>query len=159
MLKGGGRAFAKKPKDWSFHVPKKMVAKGIKGALSMRWALGELKIIDSPELDWPDHKGGKTSVLEQVLQAKGWSELRTAHQEGPRDRGTLIYLGQETLKGDAGKWLERAARNLQRTEVVDTVEGLKVYDLLRPSRVVMDLAAVQEIVDRFSDDLDRLTIS
>jgi large subunit ribosomal protein L4 len=148
MLRGGGRAFAKKPKDWSFHVPKKMVAKGLKGALSMRWAMGELSVIEDAALDWPEQQQGKTKVLQAVLERKGWTQPRK--QEGPKDRGTLLFLGQDALKSPAGRHLALASRNLQHLEVVDTLEGLKVYDLLRPSRVVLDLTALEEIVARLS---------
>ena len=148
MLRGGGRAFAKKPKDWSFHVPRKMVAKGIKGALSVRWAMGELSVIEDASLDWPDEQQGKTSVLQKLLLEKKW--LQTEQKEGPRDRGTLIYLGQDSLSKNTGQWLERASRNLADIQIKDTIDGLNVYDLLQPSRVILDLAAVQEIVDRLS---------
>lgn len=141
MLKGGGRAFAKKPKDWSFHVNRKMVHKGLRASLALRWATGQLSIVDSETLpQWL-----KTSEAAKTLSAEplAWT----------RERGTILYLGQQSLASDAGLALEQTTRNLPLFEVGDislTSALFNVYDLLRPSRVVMDVDALEEVCQLLS---------
>lgn len=136
MLRGGGRAFAKKPKDWSFHVNRKMVHKGLMASLALRWVMGQLHIVDSETLPlW-----SKTRDAVSALEASplGWTA----------ERGTLLYLGQPTLQSSKGRALQLSTRNLPNVQVVDTLSSdtFNVYELLRPSRIAMDVEALNEVV-------------
>lgn len=140
MLRGGGRAFAKKPKDWSFHVNRKMVQKGLKASLSLRWAMGQLDILDAATLPVLS----KTKDALSLLGAQ-----KNTNLDWTAERGTLCYLGQETLVSEAGQALTRSTRNIPNIQVADTLSPLSfnVYELLRPSKVVMDLEALNEVVE------------
>lgn len=135
MLRGGGRAFAKKPKDWSFHVNRKMVDKGLKASLSLRWVMSQLDIVDSTTLPVLNKTRDALSLLEPL----NWTA----------ERGTLCFLGQQTLASEAGQALSRSTRNIQNVTVADTLtpETFNVYELLKPSKIVMDLEALNEVVD------------
>jgi len=138
IRRGGGRTFAKQPKDYSFHVNRKMVDIGVRAALSTRWRNDELTVLQDVGLDWGDAASeGKTSIVKSILDSKGWL------------KPTLFLLGQETLVSKEGQLLERGMRNLQNAEIMDTFEGLNVYHLLKPSRIVMDLHAVGEVCEHF----------
>eukprot|EP01129_Flabellula_baltica_P011083 TRINITY_DN4779_c0_g1_i1.p1 TRINITY_DN4779_c0_g1~~TRINITY_DN4779_c0_g1_i1.p1 ORF type:complete len:283 (-),score=61.46 TRINITY_DN4779_c0_g1_i1:197-1045(-) len=47
VLRGGGRAFAKVPKDWSFPLPKKVRRLALRSALSAKFAQNQIFIVDN----------------------------------------------------------------------------------------------------------------
>jgi large subunit ribosomal protein L4 len=61
----GGIAFGPKPKDFSFHLPKKIVALGFRSALSAKYQQDELMLVDHESLELDSHK---TRQLAAILE-------------------------------------------------------------------------------------------
>lgn len=80
------------------------------------------------KLDWP---GGKTKGLKKRLDELGWMKK------------VLFVCGRKVELE-----LVRASGNLREVEVMG-VEDVHVYDVVRCSRVVLDVAAVDWLEDRF----------
>ncbi|TFK56993.1 ribosomal protein L4 [Heliocybe sulcata] len=128
ILRGGGIAFGPKPRDFSTKLPRKVILMGFRVGLSAKVKERSLGIVES--LDWP---GTKTRELEARIKELGWMK-------------TLFITGQE--KVPVG--LERSVRNMEKLDAI-TAADVKVYDLVRWPRLVLDIAAA----DYFERTLSR----
>jgi len=121
-MRGGGVAFAPKPRDYDYAMPKAKRRAALATALSLRLKEGGLKVVKSFELGEP-----KTKAVVGVIKA-----LKSGN--------TLI------VDGDNEK-LERSAKNLPESRYLH-VNGLNVVDILKYPSLVMTEAAVQAITSR-----------
>ena len=121
-MRGGGVAFAPKPRDYDYSMPKAKRRAALATALSLKVAEGGLKVVRGFELS-----DTKTKMVAKVIK-----DLKTG--------GTLI------VDGDNEK-LERSARNLGESRYLH-VDGLNVVDLLKYPSLVMTEAAVQAVTKR-----------
>ena len=118
MLRGGGIAFGPKPRDFSTKLPRKVIAMGMRVALSAKLKEKRLGLVEKH--DWPS---GKTNSLSRRIDLLGW-------------RKTLLVTGDQLPIG-----LERAGRNLAMVGLARAAE-LTVYDILKWERLVLDISAV-----------------
>lgn len=119
---GGGVAFAPKPRDYSYQMPKAKKRLGLAVALSLRLRENNLKIVDAFE-----PKDSKTKAAATALNA---------------------LASQNSLVVDTGnEGLKRSMRNLPTSRYL-AVEGLNVYDLLKYPNLVMTQSAVKAIEAR-----------
>ncbi|MBE3134238.1 MAG: 50S ribosomal protein L4 [Acidobacteria bacterium] len=123
VRRGGGMAFAKKPRDFSLGMPRKMRRQALDSALLARLRDSEILVIDGLALDAP-----KTRDVARTLKAVGV------------DRSCLIVL----VAGD--QVLYKSARNLDRTRVRQ-VQDLNAYDVLWPHRVVFMRPAFDALLE------------
>lgn len=121
-MRGGGVAFAPKPRDYDYQMPKAKRRAALASALSLKVQEGCLKVVRSFEL----------ADTKTKLVAKAIGDLKTGQ--------TLI------VDGDNDK-LELSARNLPESRYLH-VDGLNVVDLLKYPSLVMTEAAVQAITKR-----------
>lgn len=126
IWRGGGVAFAPKPRDFSFHIPKKMRRTALVSALSSLYSEGRLKVVDSIELNEI-----KTKKAVELLKGLELS-----------DSLLLIHTGG----------CEKLVRSMKNIPNVKTLmaAGLNVYDLLRYENVVCTRDAITEIEKRFA---------
>ena len=111
---GGGHAFAKKPKDWSYRLPKQAVRLATRMALLSKFQDGEAVVLDSLAVSAP-----KTRVVADMLKALGVSGdscLLTI-----RDHDTVVW---------------QSSRNIASLWVSPAVE-LNAYQLLHQKRLVV----------------------
>ncbi|CCL99014.1 uncharacterized protein FIBRA_01023 [Fibroporia radiculosa] len=120
MLRGGGIAFGPKPRDFSTKLNRKVIQMGMRVALSARVKENSLGIVES--LDWP---GAKTREFARRIEELGWKK-------------TLFVSGHQSLP----EGLQRASRNMKHVAAV-SAKDMKVYDVVKWPRVVLDLAAVE----------------
>lgn len=125
QLRGGGKAFAPKPRDHAIDLPKKVRKLALRHALSAKAKAEELMVLDKAEM-----KEGKTGSLRKKLDKLG---LKSA----------LIVSGPE-LETNFGQ----AARNLPNIDVLP-VQGINVYDILRRDFLVLTVAALETLEARF----------
>ncbi|GAA93579.1 uncharacterized protein L969DRAFT_95775 [Mixia osmundae IAM 14324] len=165
-FRGGGAAFAVKPRDWSIGIQRKVVELGIRTALSTRWRSGELSVIESVGSGIT----GKTRELASMLSLGSQpatdlvtlsgniepTEPHTALTEmGTRPFGEdiLFIFGRSFFDSDANDRLaakfRRASENLPTVDLRG-IDDLDVYALLRAGRVVLDFEAVEELADRLA---------
>jgi large subunit ribosomal protein L4 len=121
-MRGGGVAFAPKPRDYDYALPKAKRRAALASALSLKVKEGSLKVVKSFEL-----ADTKTKLVAGAVKA-----LKTG--------STLI------VDGDNEK-LERSAKNLPETRYLH-VNGLNVLDLIKYPSCVMTEAAVKTITAR-----------
>ncbi|KZT02630.1 ribosomal protein L4 [Laetiporus sulphureus 93-53] len=119
MLRGGGVAHGPKPRDFSTKLNRKVIQMGMRVALSARVKENALGVVEN--LNWT---GGKTKQLDNRLQELGW-------------RKTLFVSGLEHVP----QGLQKASSNLKYVQT-STAKDLKVYDLVKWPRIVLDFAAV-----------------
>ena len=124
QMRHGGNVWGPQPRDYSFHVPKKVRRAALKGALSMRLADGQLTVAEAPKLDAP-----KTKAFVKFLAG--------LEATGP----TLIVTGSNYEN------LAKSSRNIPYVKVVP-VEGLNVYDLIRHDNLIIFKDAVAGITER-----------
>lgn len=121
---GGGVAHGPKPRDYYFSLPKKARRLAIRAALSTRAKNGDIKVVESLDVDNP-----KTKEAIKLLKALG--------VEGEK----CLLVVPEKREG-----LLRATNNLPwvRTTIAKDVN---VYDILTARRIVIDKDAIQPIVE------------
>lgn len=120
LWRKGGTVFGPQPRDYSYHLPRKMFRAALRSALSMKLRDNQLNVIDVFSLD-----SHKTKPLAQALSRLGF------------DRKVLVVDSQE----NANLW--RAGRNLSEVNF----SGLQVtpYQLLNAQHVVFSKAAIQAL--------------
>lgn len=120
VWRGGGQAFAAKPRDFSQKVNRKAYRAAMRSILSELARQETLSVVDSIALDEP-----RTKALLARLQALGLSDVLLVTEDVSRE----LYL---------------ASRNLPEVDVRD-VHGLDPVSLLRHQRVLMTAGAVRKI--------------
>lgn len=104
---GGGHTFAKRPKDWSYRLPKKAVKLATRMALLSKFEDDQVRVIDKIDVDQP-----KTKVIAEML--------KSLNLEG---RQTLLAIpGHDPV-------LWKSCRNIDGFRVSPTAD-LNAYDLL-----------------------------
>lgn len=120
MLVGGGRAFAKKARDFSTQLPRKVIQMGMRVALSAKVKENSLGVVES--LQWP---GVKTKDFAKRIGELGWNK-------------TLFVTGLAQVP----ETLNRSSRNIQGVDTI-TASQLTVYDAVKWERLVLDIPAIQ----------------
>lgn len=118
----GGVAFAPKPRDYDYALPKAKRRSALAVALSLKLEEGNLKVVKSFDL-----KEAKTKSVAGAIKA--------------------LKTGDTLIVDSANDKLERAARNLEESRFLN-VDGLNVMDMLRYPSLVMTEAAVKSITSR-----------
>ena len=124
---GGGNAFGKQPKDWSYRLPKKALRVATRMALVGKLKDGEIIVVDEFKQEKP-----KTREVAELLKA-------------------LSIAGKSCLivVGDYDKTLWLSTRNIPRLSLT-TAAWLNSHDLLKHRAVVMTREAFNTCVARFT---------
>ena len=125
IRRGGGRAFPKRPKDWSYRLPKKAVRLATRMALASRIADDEVTLIDELTFERP-----KTGQMAEIL--------RSLHVDGIR---LLVAVA------DYDANVVKSIRNLARVSVLPVGE-LNALEVLRPRRLLITKAALDAFRDK-----------
>ncbi|SCV68052.1 BQ2448_173 [Microbotryum intermedium] len=139
MLKGGGRAFGKRPKGpdgWRRLVNRKEERLGLSIGLSDKWRIGGLNVVERIGMDLVS-----TRKLNETLLRKGWSD-------------SLFILGTKTEPSDlsAQAKFEFSAGNLKEVSWIKELDQLKVWDIVKKRNVVVELDAVDDLIHRVDPD-------
>jgi large subunit ribosomal protein L4 len=124
--RGGGTAKGPKPRDYEYHLPKKAVRLAAQMALLSKLQDQETVIID--DLKLPEVK---TKVVADILKT-----LQIA------DKTCLIGLAASDI--DAKRTIYMSARNIRGMAVLPASQ-FNAYEVLRPKRLVLTKAALQEL--------------
>lgn len=122
---GGGTVHGPQPRDYTQSLPRKVRALGLRVALSIKYAQGDLHIVDNYELPTQ-----KTSNFVRICQAHGWESA-------------LLVLPQPLPVN-----LTWAARNLPRIQTI-SVNSINVYDILHREALVLTPEVVALLEARF----------
>jgi large subunit ribosomal protein L4 len=123
--RGGGHIFAKRPRDWTFRLPRKALQAATRMALLSKIRDEEVVLIDDLKFDAP-----KTKEMAAVLKAVGCADSTVLV--------ATVGYGLNVFK---------SARNIDRV-CVSPVAELNAYTLLAPRRLVMTTAALDAFRQR-----------
>lgn len=123
VRKGGGHAFAKKPKDWTYRLPKKAVRLATRMALRSKFEDGQATLIDSIAVDGP-----KTRVIVEMIKS-----LKLA------GKSLLIVIPEYNLD----VW--RSVRNIEGVQVTPA-NFVNAYDLLHQHELLITREAVESFL-------------
>jgi large subunit ribosomal protein L4 len=129
ILRGGGMAFAKRPKSWRQKMPVKMRRLANRNALLAKAVDGEIKLLDSLDFEKPS-----TRQFQQIL-----NNLQI-------DRPCLLAL-QDVTGHEA-----RSARNIERLSLTQ-IDRLNAFDLLNHRYVLAEKSAFEAYLQRATDKL------
>ncbi len=119
IRRGGAHAFAKRPRDFSYRLPRQAVRLATRMALAARIADSEVKLID--ELSLPAPKTGEVAAILKALKLDG------------------VRLLVAVAAYDANVY--KSVRNLAGVSVLP-VGDLNALEVLRPRAVLMTKAAL-----------------
>jgi large subunit ribosomal protein L4 len=122
VRRGGGHAFAKVPKDWSYRMPKKAIRLATRMALLSKFQDGEAIVVDRLAVAEP-----KTRTIVAMLKALGVD----------RQSCLLAIAG-------ANNEVWRSARNIETVQVSPCAD-LNAYDLLHQKRLVITREAIDQL--------------
>lgn len=117
----GGTVFGPQPRDYQYHLPRKMFRAALKSALALKLRDNQLNVLDAFTLE-----SHKTGVLAQLLKKLGF------------DRKILLIDHEENLN----LWL--AARNLNDVQLLANLQ-LTPYQVLNAKHVVFSKAAIEKL--------------
>ncbi|MHB1034466.1 MAG: 50S ribosomal protein L4 [Pirellulales bacterium] len=125
IRRGGGHIFAKRPRDWSFRLPRKAVQLATRMALASKIRDHEVMVIDELSFEVP-----KTAEMASILKSLKWD-------------------GKNLLVTTAGHDpnVYRSARNIANVEV-SSVADLNALSVLHPRRLLVTRAAMDSIKAR-----------
>ena len=121
LWRKGGTVFGPQPRDYSYHLPRKMFRAALRSALAMKLRDNQLSVVDGFTLD--THK---TKTFALALTKLGF------------DRKVLVVDHQEN------KNLSMAARNLSDVRLIPNLQ-LTPYQILNARHVVFSKAAIQAL--------------
>jgi len=125
VRRGGGHAFGKKNRDYSYRLPRKSLRIAARMALLSKFQDGQAVLLSGWQCEEP-----KTKVVVQALSALGV------------DGGSVLLA---TAGLDSNVW--RSARNIAGVRVLPA-DDLNAWDLLRHRKLVVTVAAMDQLLGR-----------
>src|SRR6478672_1634286 len=125
IRRGGGHIFAKRPRDWTYRMPRKAIQLATRMALASKLRDDEVTLIDELKFDAPKTKN--MAAILKALSLGGTSLLVTT-----ADHDINVY---------------KSARNIERVTVAP-ISQLTALCLLEPRRVLMTKAALDALRSR-----------
>jgi large subunit ribosomal protein L4 len=122
IRRGGGHAFAKRPKNWGYRLPKKAVRLATRMALLSKFQDDEAIVLDGFQVDQP-----RTKTIAGMLEALGVAE-----------QSCLLVIPEY----DLNVW--RSGRNIPNLEVMPARE-VNAYVLLRQKRLLIAREAIDQV--------------
>jgi large subunit ribosomal protein L4 len=119
IRRGGGHTFPKRPRDWSYRLPKKAVRMATRMAVASRLADEEVMLIDELAFEEP-----RTREMAGILRALNVAGVRL-----------LVAVAEYDVN------VYKSIRNLAGVSVLP-VEELNALEVLRPRRLLMTRAAL-----------------
>jgi large subunit ribosomal protein L4 len=151
--KGGGVAFARRNRDYSYTMPKKAVRLAIRMAILSKFQDGQALVVDGLASADPQAKP-KTKEVAAVLKAIRRPDLPEAEAK-PADGETKIAARRRTLDGRTiliglpanDPVLYRSARNIEGVQVAPVAE-FNTYDVLKQRYLVLTREALAALKER-----------
>ncbi len=122
VRRGGGHIFAKRPRDYSYRLPRKATQLATRMALASKLRDNEMVVIDELSFTAP-----ATKEMAKVLQALGLASGST-------------LIATEALNANVYK----SARNIQRVNV-SPVSDLNALSVLTPDRILLTRKALDQL--------------
>jgi large subunit ribosomal protein L4 len=121
ILRGGGRFFGPKPRDYSFKLNKKLKRVARRSALSYKASQNEILILENLSFDAPN-----SSEFQNVIK-------------GLELQGRTLFI---TAGYNKNAYL--SGRNIEKNEILEA-DNLNTYQILKAKNIVMEKDAVKEV--------------
>ena len=158
--KGGGVAFARRNRDYSYTKPKKAVRAAIRMAILSKFQDGQALIIDGLATTSDDAKP-KTKVIAQVLKAIVRPDITGDETHAEPDETKSVARrrtmdGRSVLIGTTAMdpTLHKSARNIEGVMVAPVAE-FNTYDVLKQRYLVLTREALATLKERVKDKVAR----
>jgi large subunit ribosomal protein L4 len=142
MLRGGGKSFGPRARDFSTDLPRKMYDLAWRTALSYRYKKGELLICeDGMSVDYPtnlNRNHGKMLYTEAIFTANRWG----------KDYGRSLIITSEYIEE-----LFEAMQDIGKDGIIMTGAEVDVKDLLKPKRIIIEKSALEQMLKEHQSDL------
>ena len=125
IRRGGGHAFARDNRDYSYRLPRKAIRLATRMAMAGKIQSEQVVVIDEFAMDAPKTK--QVSSLLKALKLEGKSALIATADHDP-----VVY---------------KSARNIRRVKVASQSD-LNAFEILRPHRVLITKAAMDAFKER-----------
>ena len=125
VRRGGGHIFAKRPRDYSYRLPRKAVQLATRMAIASKIRDNEIVVLDDLSFDAP-----ATKEMAGVLKALGLQGVSTLITTAEHD--TNVY---------------KSARNIERVDI-SPVSDLNALNVLKPHRLLITRQALDAIKER-----------
>ena len=125
IRRGGGHAFARRNRDYSYRLPKKAVRLATRMAMAGKIQSEQVLIVDDLSMDQPQTK--QIATLLKALDLDNKSALIATAEHDP-----VVY---------------KSARNIGRVSV-SRVSDLNAYEILKPHRVLITRGAMDSFKER-----------
>ncbi len=122
LLRGGGRAFGPRPRDYSFKLNKKVKSLARNSALSAKFTAGEIKVVEDFNFEAPNTKQMMT-ILSSL--------------QGESKKVLLVTTGFD-------KFVEKAASNITGVSVI-AAKDINTYQVLNGDIVLFQEGAVNVV--------------
>lgn len=154
--KGGGAAFARRNRDYSYTMPKKAVRASIRMAILSKFQDGQALVVEGLGTSSEDAKP-KTKLVAQVLRAIVRPDITKAEAE-PDPEETKSAARRRTLDGRSvligvpgpDPTLHRSARNLEGVQVAPVAE-FNTYDVLKQRYLILTREGLAALKERVKD--------
>ncbi|KAI1496752.1 50S ribosomal protein L4 [Biscogniauxia marginata] len=155
IRRGGGKSFGPKPRDFGTKMPRKVYDQAWRTALSYRYRRGELVVCDDGmELPLPPEFAAMVErgelpdgELRRSFKAKWARQVLTTNEWGrEHGRSTFITTDRRDALFEALDLVPNYGRALD-------VADVDVKDLLTTARIVVERAALLEMIERHQSDL------
>lgn len=154
LMRGGGKSFGPKPRDFSTRLNRKVYDLAWRTALSWRYRRGELVVTeDGLDLPLPDDflrlaaTGGLQRELEDGFVRRYLGQIMGALEWGKANGRTTFITGDK--RPNLFSSLEVAGEHGRALEL----EDVDVKDLLETGRVVIERSALREMIQQHQSDL------
>ena len=125
VRRGGGHIFAKRPRDYSYRLPRKAIQLATRMAIASKIRDDEMVVVDDLSFDAP-----ATKDMAAVLKALGLQGV-----------STLIATADHDVN------VYKSARNIDRVEI-SPVSDLNALNVLKPHRMLVTRQALDAIKSR-----------
>ncbi|RYP07062.1 hypothetical protein DL764_002753 [Monosporascus ibericus] len=154
LRRGGGKTFGPKPRDFGTRMTRKAYDLAWRTALSYRYRRGEL-VVCADGMELPPPPGTSEELLSMLgdeelrrgFQAR-WAREVLDHNEWGRQAGRSTFITAGRRQG-----LFTALETVPRYGAALDVDDVDIKDLLETGRVVVERAALKEMISRHQSDL------
>jgi large subunit ribosomal protein L4 len=154
--KGGGVAFARRNRDYSYSMPKKAVRLAIRMAVLSKFQDNQAIILDGLALDTPKTKPVVSAL--RSIRRPDLADDQAAPADGETKKAALdrVLEGKTILIGTPGldQVIFRSARNIQGVKVAP-VADFNTYDVLRQKYLVLTREALATLKERVKEQQAR----
>jgi len=140
IMKGGGRTFAKKPKDWSYPLPKKVRRLALKSALSAKFAHNKIIIVDDLKYT-PELRSSSSNKPQEELNESDYKYTRPLSKSLMKNGWENSLILDDAMEN---RQLTLGVRN-SKYFGLSTKYDVNVYDILKHDKIIIHRSSIPHL--------------